>query len=136
MSKRELLPNGNVKRPDEFSQVCVWPATVCGEAKVEEFVKFMADELKSRVFYLEEIKTKAGNGGEGGRNDLFFAVHNEDVGKFAVPRLGYGIRWIDDCKGDFKLWPARVAEYKSWDAEEEVAETVETVETFVEEEED
>jgi hypothetical protein len=32
----------------------------------------------------------------GGRNDLFFFVHDEDVAKFAIPRLQMGIRWWED----------------------------------------
>ena len=32
----------------------------------------------------------------GGRHDLFFAFHNLDIARVAVPRLMYGIRWWSD----------------------------------------
>jgi hypothetical protein len=32
----------------------------------------------------------------GGRSDVFFYIHDEDITKFAVPRLGLGIRWWED----------------------------------------
>ena len=32
----------------------------------------------------------------GGRHDLFFAFHNLDIMRVAVPRLMYGIRWWSD----------------------------------------
>ena len=101
-----------------FTQVCVWPATVVGQEKIPEFEAFMKAEFDTRIQYLEEIETLPGDGGEGGRNDVFFAVHDEDVGKFAVPRLAYGIRWIEDVLstenyGD-PIYPERIFDYKSW----------------------
>ncbi len=117
----------NVERKEGFSQVCVWPATVVGKENVEDFEKFMADEFKgTRVQYLEEIETFPNKDefcyndveGTGGRNDLFFAVHNEDISKFAVPRLVYGIRWIEDvlAKGNYSFYPEHVFDYKTWKA--------------------
>lgn len=107
----------NIALQEGFTQVCVWPATIVGKAKKKraEFVEWIAKEFGVRVQYLEEIKTARDESGPGGRNDLFY---NEDVGKFAVPRLAYGIRWIEDVFGNHQghLYPARVAEYKSWDA--------------------
>ena len=35
--------------------------------------------------------------GTGGRSDLFFAVKDEDVPKFSVSRLAYGISWLEDA---------------------------------------
>ena len=32
----------------------------------------------------------------GGRRDVLFYVHDEDVMKFAIPRLQLGIRWWED----------------------------------------
>ena len=113
----------NVILKDGFSQVCVWPGTVAGADKIDEFEKFIAEEFDGvRVQYLEEIETypSVKNGkiveGTGGRSDLFFAVHSDDIGKFAVPRLEVGIRWIEDVYGNGggDLYPERVAEYKTW----------------------
>ena len=115
----------------KFSQVCVWPGTVIGNDKIKEFVKFMKDEFGVRVKYLEEISTlpdvKDGETvkGTGGRNDIFFSVHNDDISKFAVPRLRAGIRWIEDVlasvngglteDGKPTIYPERVLEYKTWE---------------------
>ena len=105
---------------ENFTQVCVWPATVVGKTKkkIKEFEDWGISEFGVRFQYLEEILTNRDESGPGGRNDLFFAVHSEDVGKFAIPRLSYGIRWIEDVYGNRQghLYPDRVAEYKSWDA--------------------
>lgn len=113
----------NVQLKNGFKQVCVWPATLCSPEKVAEFEQFILDEFGTRVQYLEEIRTypdyKDGRvvDGTGGRNDLFFAVHTDDVGKFAVPRLGYGIRWLEDMfgNGHASLYPGRIVDYMCWD---------------------
>jgi len=118
--------NKNVERPEEYQQVCVWPGTLVGAENVQAFVKFMDDDFGTRVLYLEEIETLPDEeNGEpvpdtGGRNDLFFAVHNDDVGRFAVQRLMAGIRWIEDVLSEINyhspIYPERVFGYKSWDA--------------------
>lgn len=100
-------------RTREFSQVCVWEATVVGEGKkVEEFVEFIAETFGgTRAVYLEEVVTGPGAGGEGGRNDVFFAIHNDDLAKFIIPRMQYGIRWIEDVfdnhsdRGTLHIYP-------------------------------
>ena len=85
----------------KYKQLCVWPGTVVGEDQVKDF----EDHFKNqgwRVKYMEEVKTKPDveNGkvmdDTGGRNDLLFYIHDDDIGKFAVPRLGMGIRWWED----------------------------------------
>jgi hypothetical protein len=118
----------NIPRKPEFSQVCVWPGTLVGADQVEVFEKFIAENFNNtRVQYLEEVKTFPDlleNGlydiDSGGRNDVFFAVHSEDVGKFAVPRMSYGIRWIEDVldnearRGPNRIYPDRVTWYRTW----------------------
>jgi len=86
-----------------YSQICVWPGTVVGVDKAEEFETFMQENFDVKVKYLEEVETnpdldKDGDPvtDTGGRNDLFFAVADDDVHKFSVPRLQYGIRWLED----------------------------------------
>ena len=112
----------NIPRNEKFTQVCVWPGTLVGQDKIKDFEEFMFNDLKTRVQYMEEIKTLPDEGveGTGDRNDLFFAVHEEDVGKFAIPRLQMGIRWIEDvlakCNYKDKIYPRRVFEYCSWKA--------------------
>jgi len=113
-------------KKENFTQVCIWPACIVGKDKAEEFENLMLERFDVRVQYLEEINTKPdkdSNGsiveGTGNRNDLFFAVHDDDVGKFAIPRLQYGIRWIEDAlepeNYSQHLYPERVSEYKCWD---------------------
>ena len=114
-----------VSRKPEFRQVCVWPGTVVGDER-KEFVASMLSEFGARVAYLEEVETLPDMGsdgqcvdGTGGRNDLFFAVHRDDIVKFAVPRLAYGIRWIEDvlseANGGASIYPERVGQYRCWD---------------------
>ncbi len=106
-----------------FQQVCVWPGTLVGAEQVQEFEQFFKDEMGVRVQYLEEISTAPDykNGypveGTGGRNDVLFAVHGDDVMQFAIPRLKMGIRWLEDVYGNGHgaLYPERVAEYKCWE---------------------
>lgn len=114
--------SSNIPRKEKYTQVCVWPGTLVGQDKIEEFEEHIFKELGTKVQYLEEIKTLPDEGVEetGDRNDLFFAVHEDDVGKFALPRLQMGIRWIEDVldKGNYtnKIYPKRVFEYCSWKA--------------------
>ena len=115
----------NIQKKEHFNQVCIWPGTIVGNDKIEDFEQFMKNEHNVRIQYLEEIKTYPDkNNGQiventGDRNDVFFAIHDEDVGKFAVPRLSFGIRWIEDVlsKNNYKseIYPKRVYEYKTWD---------------------
>lgn len=110
----------NVKLNPSFKQVCVWQGTTCGADFVTGFEGWFQEQFGARVQYLEEIETAPDykNGfpvdGTGGRNDVFFAVHDDDVLKFAVPRLQYGIRWLEDIYGNGHgdLYPERIAEYK------------------------
>ena len=106
-----------------FKQVCVWPGTLLGDSTVAEFEQYFVDTFNVRVKYLEEIVTfpdKDEDGytvdGTGGRNDIFFAVHNDDVMRFAIPKLNIGARWVEDAlAGDgYKIYPAHVLKYTTW----------------------
>lgn len=84
-------------RKPHFRQVCVWPGVTLGPVganhrlRPKQFVKFMSREFnRVRVQYLGEVQVN------GDRSDLVFAVHDEDVAAFAVPRLTVGIRWVED----------------------------------------
>jgi hypothetical protein len=113
----------NVERKLGFEQVCVWPGTVCGADFVTGFEGWFLEKLGTRVQYLEEVLTAPdmANGfpveDTGGRNDVLFAVHNDDIMKFAVPRFQYGMRWLEDVYGNGggALYPERIAEYQTWD---------------------
>ncbi len=91
---------------ENYKQLCVWPGTVLGDSTPADLEKFFLEELNTRVKYHTEVKTlpdldESGNAvpETGGRTDLFFYVHSEDIGHFAVPRLGMGIRWWEDVVG-------------------------------------
>lgn len=112
----------NITLNEGFTQVAVWPGTIVGASMVSEFEQFFLNEMKVRVQFLEEVQTlpdmQEGEAveGTGGRNDCFFAVHDEDTAQFAVPRLAMGIRWIEDVYGNEEggIYPARIEAYKSW----------------------
>lgn len=113
----------NVTLNEGFTQVCVWPGTMLGDSTVEALQSYMEHNFGTRVQFLEEITTSpdldwAGRPvhGTGGRVDMLFAVHEEDILKFALKRLNYGIRWIEDVyyNGNGDVYPARVSDYRSW----------------------
>ena len=76
----------DLKNP--FVQLCVWEGTTLGDKTPKEFEKQM-----SEVFGGVEVKyhsqqttlpSKEDSVGEtGGRNDLFFYIHQKDISKFA-----------------------------------------------------
>lgn len=86
----------------KFNQLCVWPGTLVGKDQVKDFEKFMLEDVGARVKYETEIETlpTPDEEGTGGRNDVFFYIHDDDIMKFAVPRLSMGIRWWEDVLGN------------------------------------
>lgn len=115
---KERLPN--------YTQVCVFPGLLVDENKIQEFTDQFKEVFDTRVQYLETILTKPDLDdpeNTGGRSDVFFAVHQEDIGKFAVKRLQYGIRWIEDAMSNVNgyhlnpLYPEYAEGYKSWNAD-------------------
>lgn len=110
----------NVKLEPGFTQVCIWPGTTMGDNTPEDFVAWFK-QFDFRIQYLEEITTKPDvrNGrvveGTGGRIDQVFAIHDDDIGRFAVWRLPFGIRWIDDALPQDPIYPERFEQYKSWE---------------------
>ena len=116
---KERLPN--------YTQVCVFPGLLVDENKIQEdFIDQFKEVFDTRVQYLETILTKPDLDdpeNTGGRSDVFFAVHQDDIGKFAVRRLQYGIRWIEDAMSNVNgyhlnpLYPEYVEGYKSWNAD-------------------
>lgn len=88
---------------ENFTQLCVWPGTILGNNTIEQFEQFFIDTFHgTRIKFSEIVITipdmEKGKPvpDTGGRSDIFFYVHNEDVEKFAVSRLVYGIRWWED----------------------------------------
>jgi len=88
---------------ENFNQLCVWPGTLLEPNQVDDFTNFFKEEMGVRVKFKTVIFTNPDLderfrpiAATGGRSDLFFYVHDEDVAKFAVPRLEMGIRWWED----------------------------------------
>jgi hypothetical protein len=117
--------NKSVKLKDGFNQVCVWPGTIIEKDQIEDLEKEMIRICNTKIQYLETIKTTPDTdrdgfevAGTGGRIDVFFAVHKDDVGKFALPKLEMGIRWLEDvlAKGNYRcpIYPDHVYNYVSW----------------------
>ncbi|MEK6829757.1 MAG: hypothetical protein AABY15_06575 [Nanoarchaeota archaeon] len=100
----------------KFTQVCVWEGCLVGKEKIDEFKAHMKKEFGVRVKYIEEIKTQPDSNGPGGRNDLLFYIHVDDIGKFAVKRLLFGIRWFEDVvKNSPRIYSNEtIAKYKTW----------------------
>ena len=105
---------------ENFNQVCVWEGTVVGANEVGSFENWVQLEFGVRAKYSEEVLTlpTPGEEGTGGRNDLFFRIHDEDIQKFAVPRISIGVRWWEDVlgNGNGELYPQAILEKypKTW----------------------
>lgn len=85
-----------------YNQLCVWQGCLMPESEnpIEVFTEFFKDVLHVRVKFCEQVWTNPNideNGnpieGTGGRSDLLFYIHDEDIPKFATKRLEYDIRW-------------------------------------------
>ena len=105
----------------KFNQLCVWPGTVVGKDEITALETFFKDEMGVTIKYETEVKTLPDTPGcteTGGRNDVFFYIADDDIMKFAVPRLSMGIRWYEDVLGNGggKLYPTEVLEKyeKTW----------------------
>ena len=116
----------NPQKNESYNQVCVWPGTLLPPDQVENFVNYFA-ENGFRIQHLETIMTQPDRGQDGleepetgGRSDIFFAVHDDDIMRFAIPRLQMGIRWIEDVldnearETEHSIYPVRVQEYRTW----------------------
>ena len=118
----------SVKLKEDFHQVCVWPGTElqrCDEREIMEFELGVEGATDCKIQFLERILTNPDtdeNGREvfdtGGRSDILFAVHKNDVMKFSLPRMQMGIRWIEDvlanCNYRCHIYPDHVYNYISW----------------------
>lgn len=93
-------------KDNNYTQLCVWQGVELNNLNTQEFENWMLENFDTRIKYETQIKTLPDldkNGCSipytGGRNDVFFYAHTEDIGKFAVPRLQAGIRWWEDVVG-------------------------------------
>lgn len=102
---------------DKYTLLCVWPQCSLGDSSVEDLVKFFLDQLNTRIIFAEEVITEPDRDQygktvpeTGGRPDLFFWVHDEDISRFAIQRLQFGIRWWEDIVGNkaHRIYPKKV----------------------------
>lgn len=110
-----------------YSQVCVIHGLLIEDHL--EFEKAISSEMKgARIKFLECIKTgpdKDSNGipipDTGGRSDVFFYIHSNDISYFAIGRLRIEGRWIEDVLSDLNyhsnIYPTRVYDYVTWNEE-------------------
>ena len=105
----------------DYNQLCVMEGTLMPEGGAKELVKFFKDEMKVDVHFETQVKTLPDTPEcteTGGRNDLLFYIADDDIGKFAVPRLQMGIRWWEDVlgNGNGKLYSSEILEKysKTW----------------------
>ena len=113
--------------PKPFTQVVVWPSFAVGKfvQQFNEFIKFIADG--SMVQYITEIVSPFANGVDipctGGRNDLLFAIHEDDIIKFAVKRkanekiIGMPeMYWLEDFydEGRADSYPDAISKLRGW----------------------
>tara|TARA_R100000458_G_C8236835_1_gene216953 strand:- start:717 stop:1058 length:342 start_codon:yes stop_codon:yes gene_type:complete len=112
---------------EPYTQLAVWEGVVLEDHEVADFTEFMQENLGSRVKFSESVYTlpdmKTGEPvpETGGRSDLFFYVHNDDIPAFAVKRFGLGDgcpRWWEDVLGNGhgKLYPQEILDKypKTW----------------------
>lgn len=90
----------------------MWESTTLGDNGVKELQQFFIDEFNTRIKFAAEVTTlpTPGQPGTGGRIDLLFYVHDEDVMKFATKRFKYGMRWWEDVipQGGAKIYPKEI----------------------------
>ncbi|MDD4779210.1 MAG: hypothetical protein PHT02_01210 [Tissierellia bacterium] len=83
---------------NNFKQLCVWQGFALGNHSIADFEEHMKNTFDVKIKFAEEVETNGSEARneEGGRHDLLFYIHDEDISKFAVKRLAYGIRWWED----------------------------------------
>lgn len=118
--KMDDMEDGN------YTQVCVMEGVIVHDDQVDEFVSKLTELFGCRFKFLEQFTTLPDREwgepvpGTGGRSDVLFYVHTDDIGRFAVPRLLYGIHWIEDVFANMDgknnvYYPERLRSYCSWD---------------------
>lgn len=101
----------------KYNQLCVWPGTILDDVSIKEFENwFKGRGFRIRfcevVVTLPDVVDGKKVKGTGGRHDVFFYIHDDDILKFSLPRLGMGIRWWEDVldNGDGCIYPKSVLE--------------------------
>ena len=94
---------GDTHMKNQFNQLCVLQGCLMPKGGAKELESFFKDEMGVKVKFETEVKTLPDTPGcteTGGRNDIFFYIADDDISKFAVPRLSMGIRLWEDVLGN------------------------------------
>ena len=94
---------------DEESIVCVWPqfhpynTSHPGMETKEDILEWFKDNFGFDITIIGIVETLPDPADShlekpttGGRLDFFFRVPNEEIGRFAIARFQFGIRWWED----------------------------------------
>lgn len=95
------------QKKDCFEQICVWQGVPLGpEQGVDPALSLkLLEHFGFRVQHKASVQTLPGARGSGGRSDVLFGIHCDDIGKFAVARFSllrstssrtYGIMFKQD----------------------------------------
>ena len=108
-----------VERNANFTQVYVWPGTLLPEDEIGKFIDFLSSQFGVRGQYLETIITlqcEKDGPDSGGRHDVFFAVHDDDVRAFSAARLEWGMFHVESIflNLSHKAYPEHIKGYVSW----------------------
>lgn len=79
-----------------FTQLCVWENCILKPEEVADFVDFVRTQCQTRVRVVGCVETLPGAGGPGGRVDLLFYAHSEDITKLAARKFVLRMRWWED----------------------------------------
>ena len=113
VSLNQFVIKGEIMKNKNFNQLVVWTSTIVGEDNIKEFEGWLKDE-GFKVKYATEYETlpdEDDNSGEtGGRNDVLFYIHNDDIPKFSLWRLKRNMRWWEDYldNGSDKIVPQKI----------------------------
>lgn len=83
---------------DDFKQLCVIQGCKLGESTEDDFINIFKKDFGVRVKFCEEVITNGSKerNEEGGRTDIFFYIHDDDILDFAFKRIAFGVRWWED----------------------------------------
>jgi hypothetical protein len=119
--------------PGYCTSLLVWPSAYLRDDnerkqfQTKEFKEFFPN-TKHEPVVIGNVRTLPGQGGPGGRRDLFFWVHGEDLPHFVMARFKYGIRWWQDVyfNGGQDIYPIEFCEAypnQHWDGNDSDSET-------------
>jgi len=121
-----------------YGQLVVWTGTTLGNSDTKDFEEFFKAE-GFRIQFAKQFMTLPDPGEDpsesGGRSDILFYIHNEDVAKFSIWRLQHGMRWWEDYldNGADEIVPVEILnQYPyGWSTEEELTDMLDDKEGYL-----